>query len=99
MEQLRQLLEDAFQAGRKEFDKIPSRRNEAFNEWFEENKSLFKNINCFRELKTEEIKGSVSVIRLDKNFHIYVHGSKSLLETGEDKKGKFMMLRYDVAHF
>ena len=99
MEQLRQLLEDAFFAGRSPFHNINTITKEAFEEWFEENKLSFKNINCFRELKTEEKKGSVSVIRLDKNFHVYVHGSKSLLETGEDEKGKFMILRYDVAHF
>ena len=30
-----------------------------------------------------------SVIKLDKNFHIYVHGNRELIEQGEDEKGKF----------
>ena len=30
-----------------------------------------------------------SVIKLDKNFHIYVHGNRDLIEQGEDEKGKF----------
>jgi hypothetical protein len=100
MEQLRQLLQDAFLAGRKDFDKIQSRKKEAFNEWFEENKATFKNINCFRELNPIEItdKSSCSIIRLDKNFHVYIHGSKSMLENCEDRQGKFLKLRYEVAH-
>lgn len=30
-----------------------------------------------------------SVIKLDKNFHIYVHGNRELIEQGEDEKGKY----------
>ncbi len=30
-----------------------------------------------------------SVIKLDKNFHIYIHGDRSKIETGEDEKGKY----------
>lgn len=35
-----------------------------------------------------------SVIRLDKNFHIYVHGSRQLIEQGTDEKGKFYKVYY-----
>jgi len=35
-----------------------------------------------------------SVIKLDKNFHIYVHGDRHLIEQGEDKKGKFYKVYY-----
>lgn len=35
-----------------------------------------------------------SVIKLDKNFHIYVHGDRELIEQGEDKKGKFYKVYY-----
>ena len=35
-----------------------------------------------------------SVIKLDKNFHIYVHGDKNLIEQGEDVKGKFYKVYY-----
>ncbi len=36
-----------------------------------------------------------SVIKLDKNFHIYVHGNRELIEQGEDDKGKFYKVYYN----
>lgn len=35
------------------------------------------------------------VIRLDKNFHVYIHGNRSKIEEGKDEKGKFVKLYYD----
>lgn len=35
-----------------------------------------------------------SVIKLDKNFHIYVHGNRDLIEQGEDEKGKYYKVYY-----
>lgn len=35
-----------------------------------------------------------SVIKLDRNFHIYVHGHRELIEQGEDEKGKFYKVYY-----
>lgn len=35
-----------------------------------------------------------SIIKLDKNFHIYVHGNRNLIEQGEDDKGKFYKVYY-----
>ena len=35
-----------------------------------------------------------SVIKLDKNFHIYVHGNRELIEQGEDEKGKYYKVYY-----
>ncbi len=35
-----------------------------------------------------------NVIKLDKNFHIYIHGDRELMEQGEDKKGKFYKIYY-----
>ncbi len=35
-----------------------------------------------------------SVIKLDKNFHIYVHGDRKLIEQGEDEKGKYYKVYY-----
>ena len=35
-----------------------------------------------------------SVIKLDKNFHIYIHGNRNLIEQGEDKNGKFYKVYY-----
>ncbi|MEA1873521.1 MAG: nucleoid-associated protein [Bacteroidota bacterium] len=37
-----------------------------------------------------------SVIKLDKNFHIYVHGNRRLIEQGEDESGrKFYKIYYE----
>lgn len=35
-----------------------------------------------------------SVIKLDKNFHLYIHGDRKKIEQGEDKRGKFYKLYY-----
>ncbi|GHV72593.1 hypothetical protein FACS1894201_02720 [Bacteroidia bacterium] len=35
-----------------------------------------------------------NVIKLDKNFHIYVHGNRDLIEQGSDNKGKFYKIYY-----
>lgn len=36
-----------------------------------------------------------SIIKLDKNFHIYIHGDRKMIEQGQDEKGKFYMLYFD----
>lgn len=36
-----------------------------------------------------------SVIKLDKNFHIYVHGNRNLIEQGEDEKGRYYKVYYN----
>lgn len=36
-----------------------------------------------------------SIIKLDKNFHIYVHGDRSKIEHGEDGRGKFYKVYFD----
>lgn len=36
-----------------------------------------------------------SVIKLDKNFHIYVHGDRSKIEQGEDNRGKYYKVYFD----
>lgn len=35
-----------------------------------------------------------SIIKLDKNFHVYIHGSRELIERGEDEHGKFYKLYF-----
>lgn len=34
------------------------------------------------------------MIKLDKNFHIYVHAHRDLIEQGVDEKGKFYKVYY-----
>ena len=37
-----------------------------------------------------------SVIKLDKNFHIYIHGDRNKIESGIDESGrKFYKIYYD----
>ncbi len=36
-----------------------------------------------------------SIIKLDKNFHIYIHGDRQKLAQGEDENGKYYMLYFD----
>lgn len=36
-----------------------------------------------------------SVIKLDKNFHIYVHGDRHMIEQGEDEKGRYYKVYYN----
>lgn len=36
-----------------------------------------------------------SVIKLDKNFHIYIHGNREMIEHGEDDKGRFYKLYFN----
>ncbi|MCH5599193.1 nucleoid-associated protein [Niabella ginsengisoli] len=37
-----------------------------------------------------------SIIKLDKNFHIYIHGDRSRIEHGEDDKGRFYKLYFNT---
>lgn len=42
----------------------------------------------------KQVRAFKSVIKLDKNFHIYIHGDRQLIEQGEDNKGKFYKVYY-----
>lgn len=35
-----------------------------------------------------------SVVKLDKNFHIYIHGDRKKIEQSEDNKGRFYKIYY-----
>lgn len=37
------------------------------------------------------------VVKLDKNFHIYIHGDRSKIQEGMDDKGKYVKLYYKEA--
>lgn len=45
-------------------------------------------------LKRQE-RAYKSVIKLDKNFHIYIHGDRDLIEQGEDSRGKYYKVYYN----
>ena len=37
-----------------------------------------------------------SIIKLDKNFHIYIHGDRNRIEHGEDEKGRYYKLYFNT---
>ncbi|MDD2411908.1 MAG: nucleoid-associated protein [Bacteroidales bacterium] len=54
---------------------------------------------CF-EISPQAVKKQArffkSVLKLDKNFHVYIHGNKDMIERGEDENGrKFYKLFFD----
>lgn len=53
-----------------------------------------QNFDISESAVKKQSRGFRSVIKLDKNFHIYVHGNQNLLEQGEDEKGKFYKVYY-----
>ncbi len=74
---------------------------ESFNDYkaaYQENKAIAFNENFNINEKAVKKKSQVfkSVIKLDKNFHIYVHGDRNKIEQGEDLDGrKYYTLYYD----
>ncbi len=67
-------------------EKIREENNIDINEEFEiSNQAVKKQARIFK-----------SVLKLDKNFHIYIHGNRELIEKGVDEKGrKFYKIFYD----
>lgn len=63
---------------------------------FERN-SDFKFVDSFpisSDAVKKQTRALKSVIKLDKNFDIYIHGDHDLIEQGEDKKGKYYKVYY-----
>lgn len=52
------------------------------------------NFNISDTAVKKQVKAFKSVIKLDKNFHIYIHGDRQLIEQGEDNKGKYYKVYY-----
>ena len=69
-----------------------------FNEKYFEEMDLTPTDNF--EISSQAVKKQVrifkSVLKLDKNFHIYIHGNRSLIEKGTENDGrKFYKIYYD----
>ena len=69
-----------------------------FDEKFREENNL--NISEEFDISNQAVKKQArifkSVLKLDKNFHIYIHGNRELIEKGVDEKGrKFYKIFYD----
>jgi hypothetical protein len=52
------------------------------------------NFNISETAVKKQTRSLKSVIKLDKNFDIHIHGNRDLIEQGEDKKGKFYKVYY-----
>jgi len=79
-----------------EEDVIESFRS--FDEAYSQEKELV--INDSFEISPQAVKKQArvfkSVLKLDKNFHIYIHGDKNLIEQGQEPDGrKFYKIYYD----
>ena len=47
------------------------------------------------ELTDKTTGNRKSVVRLDKNLHLYIHGDKGKVEESKDEKGKFLKVYYE----
>lgn len=86
--QLQILLGKAFRAGQLE--------NIHYEAWLQRESKEFENVRFFKEIPTECIRKR-EVIKLDRNFHVYLHGEKHKMEFKEDEQGKYLVLRYTSA--
>lgn len=73
---------DAFKEFREEVNKERITPLEAT--FFVSNSAVKKHAKYFR-----------SVLKLDKNFHIYIHGNHDLIEKGKDDKGKYYKVYFE----
>lgn len=56
---------------------------------------LSDSFNISETAAKKQAKAFKSVIKLDNNFHIYIHGDRQLIEQGKDNKGKFYKVYYN----
>jgi hypothetical protein len=67
------------------------------NNFKEENEVVFEdNFEISTQAVKKQARKFKSVLKLDKNFHIYIHGDRDLIEQGIDEKGrKFYKIYYE----
>ncbi|MFA6806597.1 MAG: nucleoid-associated protein [Bacteroidales bacterium] len=68
----------------------------SFKQEYEEGLGLeiMDNFNISESAVKKQARSFKSVIKLDKNFHIYVHGDRKLIEQGQDERGKYYKVYY-----
>jgi len=71
---------------------------QAFQETVAETQNLEfpTNFDISRPAVKKNSKIFKSVLKLDKNFSIYIHGDRSRAERGEDENGRFYKFYYDT---
>ncbi|RKQ50609.1 nucleoid associated protein NdpA [Roseivirga pacifica] len=74
---------------------------ESFNKfdqiYREQNEVTFSNeFGISKQAVKKQARSFKSVLKLDKNFHIYIHGNRDMIEQGVDSKGrKYYKIYYD----
>lgn len=69
-----------------------------FNQLYQEKNEITfpESFDISPEAVKKQAKAFKRVLKLDKNFHIYIHGNKDLIEKGVDENGKkFYKIYYD----
>ncbi len=66
----------------------------------EENDLTFTdNFEIASEVVKKQARNFKSILKLDKNFHIYIHGNRELIESGVDETGrKYYKIYYEEEH-
>jgi len=69
-----------------------------FKQTFQQDQELdiAENFNISESAVKKQARIFKSVIKLDRNFHIYIHGNRELIEQGSDEKGKYYKVYYNV---
>ena len=75
-------------------DVIDSFNNFRDNYEKERDIEIADNFNISDTAVKKQARSLKSIIKLDKNFHIYIHGDRNMIENGEDDKGKFYKVYY-----
>jgi len=55
---------------------------------------ISNNFNISESAVKKQARMFKSIIKLDKNFHIYIHGDRHLIEQGADERGKYYKVYY-----
>lgn len=74
---------------------------EQFDETYREERHLepVQNFDISAQAVKKQARVFKSVLKLDKNFHVYIHGDKSKIEKGEEDDGrKFYKIYYQEEH-
>ena len=72
---------------------------QAFNQYEEdkEHTHLTRNFDISQKAVEQQSRKFKSVLKLDKNFHVYIHGGKDLIEKGVDSDGrKYYKIYYET---
>jgi len=77
------------------FEDNTSLKNE-FNDFKRERKLDFSSNFDISEPAVKKYNGIFrSILKLDKNFTVYIHGNRNRIEKGEDDKGKYYKMYYE----